>query len=553
MDSLRQQALAAAQAGDQAQARALLEALLQEDPRDDEAWLWLAGFIDSHDQALAYLARALVLNPANERARAGIAWLRQARIQAATDAQAELQGRLQRGLGYLDREEIDAATWEFEAAIQKFPDAAELHANLAVAYYQQNRWAEAVRELETAVRLQPAYVDAYYSLGVLHDALGHQERAFAAWERVLQLDPDHAQAHRQLLQSGWRPPEAESAPDEFFMLCPYCRGEIAEETPTCPHCQRTLFHICPNCRTLVDTDQRFCPSCRQIISPSDQQSVLDRVEPGQSLLSTLRRVEAETQPVTSRAEERARRPRLRLKTLALFLPTIVFWALAILIGVAGLVFGFGIILLPTSLYDLGRAVQALAAPLPAFLLAHPLDDLAPALMILLGLLMLSGTLLRVKWAFFANLILPGVLLLSSLIDILTGTSAAVALVRIISTAGVIALTLLAANEYEEGELSQRIAASPRDASLYYNRGLVYYKRGQLDEAIAEWRSAVSLNPADLPTRNLLGLALAERGYFKDALEQLEVARRIDPHDETTLDNLRDVRNMMQRRETAASA
>ncbi len=552
-NTLRQQAMAAAQAGNRAQARSLLEALLRENPRDDEAWLWLASFTDAHDQALAYLSRALVVNPANERARAGVAWLYEDRTRTEAQVQAQIQGHLQRGHRYLDSGQVDAAVWELEAAIREFPDAAELYANLAVAYYQQSRWAEAVRMLETAVRLQPDYVDAHYSLGVLREATGDRRGAIAAWERVLQIRPEHAETRRRLIQTGWVPPEAETRPRAFFMLCPYCQEEIAEQTPTCPRCQRPLFHVCPGCGTLVDLDQRFCPTCHQIIAPSPRPTVFDQTAPGQSLLTALRRVEAETQAAPAEEEPPPPRRRLRPRLLFLISPTIIFWVLCIMAGAVGLAFGLDPTRLPPDLYNLGRAIQTFAAPLPAVLLPYPLNQFAPAVLILMGLILLSGTVVRVKWAFFANLLLPGMLLLFSLIDLFTGQYAAMALVRILMSTGVIALTLGAASEYEEGELAQRLAATPRDANLYYNRGLLYYKRGQLDEAIAEWTQAVSLRPSDLPTRNLLGLALAERGRFQDALEQLEIAHRLDPQDVNTLNNLRDVQNMMQQRDGEGGA
>jgi tetratricopeptide (TPR) repeat protein len=550
---LRQQALAAAQSGDRDRARTLLEALVQETPRDEDAWMWLAGLTDSHDQALAYLSRALVINPANERARAGITWMHEVRLKAQAENQAQIRGIMDRGRRYLDRAQVDAAVWEFEAAIQKFPDVAELYANLAVAYYQQSRWSEAARELETAVRLQPDYVDAYYSLGVIREAEGDQERALESWERVVQLDPTHADARRQLIKAGRspdQPEQTEAAPPEFFMLCRYCDGEITEEAPTCPHCGRTLFNVCSACGKLVDTGSRFCPSCHQPVSQSESRSVMDDQQPGQSLLSTLRRVEAEARPVKSEPEKKKGRKRLRPRTVILLLPVAAFWAVCALAGSIGLVFGFNPTWLPSSLYNLGHEIQVFAAPLPAVMLPYPTDRFAPGLLILVGLLMLVGTALRVKWAFYANFILAGGLLLVSLVDMFTGQHVATALVRSTLTVGVLALTLLASNEYEEGELSQRIAATPRDADLHYNRGLVYYKRGQLDEAIAEWQNVVGLKPADLPTRNLLGLALAERGRFKDALDHLEIARKLDPNDADTLNNIRDVQRMMQEQKTS---
>lgn len=550
---LRQQALTAAQAGDRERAYALLDTLLREDPRDDQAWLLMASLTDSQDQALAYLSRALVVNPGNERARAGIAWMHEVRLKAEAETRSQIQERLQRGHDYLDRGQVDAAVWEFEGAIRGFPDSAELHANLAVAYYQQSRWAEAVRELEMAVRLQPDYADAYYSLGVLHEATGNQDRALAAWEQVLQLAPDHADARRRLFQHGRLASEKKPSLElvrDVSERCPHCNGALTGDELTCPHCQHVLFHVCPNCQALVEDGRQVCPSCRKAMPHTRQRSLLEQLEPGQSMLDTLRRIEAEARP-TEGEEMSGRRSRLRPRVLILFLPPTAFWLLLALTGFFGLLFGLNPTWLPSNLFDLGRAIQAFAVPLPIRVIPRQMLQYAPAVTILLGLFMLSGTAVRVKWAFYANLILSGVLLLSSLVDMFTGQYTVVALIRVIMLAGVVALTLFAADEYEEGELSRRIASSPRDAKLYHNRGLIYYKRGQLDEAIAELNQAIRLNPSDLATRNLLGLALADRGRFEDALEQLEVARRIDPANATTLGNIHDVQESMQQRESEA--
>ncbi|MBU0495070.1 MAG: tetratricopeptide repeat protein [Chloroflexi bacterium] len=539
---LRQQALEAAQAGDQERARALLGSWLHEHPRDDEAWLWLAGLLDSPDQSLAYLVRALTINPANERARAGIVWLQEARRRAAAETATQIEGYLQRGQAYLDRDQIDAAVWEFEAALQRFPDAADLHANLAVAYYQQSRWAEAIRELEVAVRLQPDYADAYYSLGVLHDALGNHEQALTAWQRVLQLDPNHAEARRRLVGTGWNPNEttATPEPDSFFMVCPHCAGEITTPSPTCPHCHHTLFHVCPGCQNLVDLDQRFCPACQQLVPQREPNTVTA------ASLPTLRQIEAEaqTKPDEPEPAHAKRGRRLPLRTIALIAPICAFWLIMLVAGALGLLLGLAPAGLPADWYQASGLFQVLAAPLPMILMPYPLDRFAPAATIVLALLTLSGTALRAKWAFYANLILPGAFLAGSLIDMFTDHSPGIALVRVVLAAGTILLTLVGANEYEEGDLDQRISASPRDADLYYNRGLLYYKKKRLDDAIAEWYHVIDIRPSDLATRNLLGLALAEQGRFQDALEQLTVAMRIAPQDQNTLNNLETIKKMM---------
>lgn len=67
---------AAAKAGDRARARTLLTRAAEGDPRNENAWMWLAGVTDSSEEAIEYLEKVLALNPSNERARQGIAWHR---------------------------------------------------------------------------------------------------------------------------------------------------------------------------------------------------------------------------------------------------------------------------------------------------------------------------------------------------------------------------------------------------------------------------------------------------------------------------------------------
>src|SRR6516164_4454431 len=80
---LLKRGVAAARAGDKALTRCLLRRVTELDPKNEAAWLWLAGVAESALQTLEYLERALAINPANERARDGA---RSARLQAGLDA-----------------------------------------------------------------------------------------------------------------------------------------------------------------------------------------------------------------------------------------------------------------------------------------------------------------------------------------------------------------------------------------------------------------------------------------------------------------------------------
>ncbi len=65
-------AVAKAHAGDKAEARRLLLAAVEEDPLQEDLWLWLAGLAESVDDARLYLETVLSLNPEHTRAREGL-------------------------------------------------------------------------------------------------------------------------------------------------------------------------------------------------------------------------------------------------------------------------------------------------------------------------------------------------------------------------------------------------------------------------------------------------------------------------------------------------
>jgi tetratricopeptide (TPR) repeat protein len=60
------------------------------------------------------------------------------------------------------------------------------------------RLDDAEREFETALKLNPRYVPALVNLGNLYEQRGERERAIAAYEQVLAIDPDNALALARL-------------------------------------------------------------------------------------------------------------------------------------------------------------------------------------------------------------------------------------------------------------------------------------------------------------------------------------------------------------------
>lgn len=65
-----QQAIALAQSGQRAEARALLEEVVAADPSIEMAWLWLATVSTDRNERIGFLERALTLNPNNSTSQA---------------------------------------------------------------------------------------------------------------------------------------------------------------------------------------------------------------------------------------------------------------------------------------------------------------------------------------------------------------------------------------------------------------------------------------------------------------------------------------------------
>ncbi len=72
IDSRLKEGIAALKAGDKAKARALLMAVLEENERHEQAWLWLSGAVDSVEERQICLENVLTINPHNEQAKRGL-------------------------------------------------------------------------------------------------------------------------------------------------------------------------------------------------------------------------------------------------------------------------------------------------------------------------------------------------------------------------------------------------------------------------------------------------------------------------------------------------
>lgn len=91
--------------------------------------------------------------------------------------------------------------------------------------------------------------------------------------------------------------------------------------------------------------------------------------------------------------------------------------------------------------------------------------------------------------------------------------------------------LIAGEHYEEAieELRLMLKMMPTNHEVIHNMlGQALEKRGDLDEAVEHFRSALTIDPLFAEAHNNLGVALAKQGSLADAVAEVREAIRLNP-------------------------
>lgn len=116
-----------------------------------------------------------------------------------THPDAEIYQRL--GLVRHLQNKFTEASRAFEEAIRLDPQLWSSHLFLGIDYYRINRFADALKQLETTDRLHPQQGETRFWLGATQLALHHYIAGFEALEDVLQKDSANTEVLRLLAES----------------------------------------------------------------------------------------------------------------------------------------------------------------------------------------------------------------------------------------------------------------------------------------------------------------------------------------------------------------
>jgi len=103
------------------------------------------------------------------------------------------------GMAYAEHlRDYDKALEAFKQAERMDTKNDEIHYALGLAYWFKESESEAVAELMKAVNLNPRHIEAQSLLGEIYFRRRQYDFAKAAWDRVLEIDPDNEMARKRL-------------------------------------------------------------------------------------------------------------------------------------------------------------------------------------------------------------------------------------------------------------------------------------------------------------------------------------------------------------------
>jgi tetratricopeptide (TPR) repeat protein len=86
-------------------------------------------------------------------------------------------------------------------------------------------------------------------------------------------------------------------------------------------------------------------------------------------------------------------------------------------------------------------------------------------------------------------------------------------------------------------LNAAVELQPDYVDAHYNLGSVLLQKGEIDQAIAQWRTTLAINPDDAGTHTALGNTFLQTGQLREAIEHYEAALKIEPLSILPLNNL----------------
>jgi Flp pilus assembly protein TadD len=159
----------------------------------NELTLWQDVAIKSPQKVAPYL------NLGNAMVRRGALFEAQRWYERALEVNP-LDIRVINGLAviFFRQHRYDEAVRLFELLANEKPDEPYFQNNLGVAYLKKGELAKAERHFQVALRLRPSYADAHSNQGLVYREQQRLRESAESFRKALEINPDHPDARRNL-------------------------------------------------------------------------------------------------------------------------------------------------------------------------------------------------------------------------------------------------------------------------------------------------------------------------------------------------------------------
>jgi len=102
------------------------------------------------------------------------------------------------GAALLEQDKFDQAVEQLQLAIQTNPKCAEAYLNLADVYRKLGQYDNAIKVYDKVISVRPDCAPAYYELGITYGRLGRYQQAVDAFASAVRIKPDYVKAYNNL-------------------------------------------------------------------------------------------------------------------------------------------------------------------------------------------------------------------------------------------------------------------------------------------------------------------------------------------------------------------
>lgn len=194
--------------GDEAKARESYNAAIELNPLFIKAHLKSAALYEKQgnfDAALAAFKKTVEISPNNPGRHFAIGnlFLKKGDVVKAQEAYT-IAVKQESALASEIAEELlksgkdDLAEHFFRPSISKLAGNINTYNRLGIALRRQGKWQEAIREYETAIKIDPRDAAIYFNMGKACLEGGQRERAYEAFSKALTIDPGFTEAKSEL-------------------------------------------------------------------------------------------------------------------------------------------------------------------------------------------------------------------------------------------------------------------------------------------------------------------------------------------------------------------